>query len=155
MLPVGGMFLFVQAIEATGMTGPLVGALVAALPAAAFAVFAARWLSGHLFGQPGGGGGLFAHGAGGIGELRGERAETLGHFAGDVAEFVAQFLEGAVGFARGLGLHAPEILEGAARVGLGFAGDLLRNEAGALLGFFDTASSTDRTDPPPSSGERA
>ncbi|MCR9152393.1 MAG: DUF3772 domain-containing protein [Rhodobacteraceae bacterium] len=60
VLPVGGMFLFVQAIEATGMTGPLVGALIAALPAAAFAVFAARWLSGHLFGQPGGGGGLLS-----------------------------------------------------------------------------------------------
>ena len=58
VLPVGGMFLFVQAIEASGMTGPLVGALIAALPAAAFAVFAARWLSGLLFGQPGGAGGL-------------------------------------------------------------------------------------------------
>ena len=49
VLPVGGMFLFVQAVEATEMAGPRTGALLAALPPAALAVFVARWLNLHLF----------------------------------------------------------------------------------------------------------
>ena len=49
VLPVGGMYLIVQAIDASGMAGLRTGALIEALPAAAFVVFAARWLAGHLF----------------------------------------------------------------------------------------------------------
>lgn len=49
VLPVGGMYLFVQAVEATGMAGLRTGALIAAFPAAALVVFAARWLAGLLF----------------------------------------------------------------------------------------------------------
>ena len=50
LLPVAGMFLLVGAIMASGMTGTRSGALIAALPVAAFVFFFARWLSGWLFG---------------------------------------------------------------------------------------------------------
>lgn len=49
IVPVAGMMLLVAAIGATGMTGLRSGALIAALPAAAFAFFAARWLGNWLF----------------------------------------------------------------------------------------------------------
>lgn len=49
VLPVSGMFLLVQAIEASGMTGLRSGALLAAFPPAALAFFAARWLGSWLF----------------------------------------------------------------------------------------------------------
>ncbi|WP_343082375.1 DUF3772 domain-containing protein [Ostreiculturibacter nitratireducens] len=49
VLPVGGMYLLVQAMEATGMTGLRSGALIAAFPGAALAFFATRWLGGLLF----------------------------------------------------------------------------------------------------------
>ncbi|MGL4311566.1 MAG: DUF3772 domain-containing protein [Paracoccaceae bacterium] len=52
-VPVAGMYLLVLAIEASGMTGQRSGALVSALPSAAFAFFAARWLGGWLFQQSG------------------------------------------------------------------------------------------------------
>ncbi len=49
VLPVGGMFLLVQAIDASGMTGQRTGALIAAFPPAALAFFASRWLGASLF----------------------------------------------------------------------------------------------------------
>jgi small-conductance mechanosensitive channel len=49
VLPVGGMFLLVLAVEATEMAGPRTGALLSALPPAALLVFMARWLNLHLF----------------------------------------------------------------------------------------------------------
>ena len=48
-VPYAGTLLLVAAIEATGMTGLRSGALIASLPIAAFAFFAARWLSTWLF----------------------------------------------------------------------------------------------------------
>lgn len=53
VLPVGGMFLFVQALEATHMAGSRSAVLIAAFPPAALALFSARWLGGRLFGRHG------------------------------------------------------------------------------------------------------
>lgn len=47
--PVAGMTLLFVAIVLSGMTGPRIEALASALPAAAFAFFAARWLGSWLF----------------------------------------------------------------------------------------------------------
>ncbi|MEZ5779490.1 MAG: DUF3772 domain-containing protein [Paracoccaceae bacterium] len=52
VVPVGGMVLLVLAIVWTGMTGIRSRALIEALPVAAFAFFAARWLGSWLF-RPG------------------------------------------------------------------------------------------------------
>lgn len=49
IVPVGGMLLLVAAIKATGMTGIRSGALIAALPQAAFYFFTARWIGAWLF----------------------------------------------------------------------------------------------------------
>ena len=49
VVPVAGMMLLVAAMRATGMTGMRSGALIDALPKAAFAFFAARWLGDWLF----------------------------------------------------------------------------------------------------------
>ncbi|WP_347310044.1 DUF3772 domain-containing protein [Defluviimonas sp. SAOS-178_SWC] len=49
IVPVGGMILLVAAIKATGMTGLRSGALISALPTAAFSFFTARWIGGWLF----------------------------------------------------------------------------------------------------------
>lgn len=49
VLPVLGMILLVAAVQASGMTGPRLEALVKALIPAAFAFFAARWLATWLF----------------------------------------------------------------------------------------------------------
>lgn len=49
VVPVAGMMLLVAAMRATGMTGMRSGALIDALPKAAFAFFAARWLGNWLF----------------------------------------------------------------------------------------------------------
>ena len=49
IVPVGGMLLLVAAIKATGMTGIRSGALISALPQAAFFFFTARWIGAWLF----------------------------------------------------------------------------------------------------------
>ena len=49
VVPVAGMALLVLAIQSTGMMGIRSGALILALPLAAAAFFAARWLGGRLF----------------------------------------------------------------------------------------------------------
>lgn len=49
IVPVGGMLLLVAAIKATGMTGIRSGALISALPQAAFYFFTARWIGAWLF----------------------------------------------------------------------------------------------------------
>lgn len=49
IVPVGGMILLVAAIKATGMTGIRSGALISALPQAAFYFFTARWIGAWLF----------------------------------------------------------------------------------------------------------
>lgn len=50
LLPIAGMYLLVGAILESGMTGTRSGALISALPVAAFVFFFARWLSGWIFG---------------------------------------------------------------------------------------------------------
>jgi potassium-dependent mechanosensitive channel len=50
LVPVLGMMLLVVAIGLSGMTGTRSSALIAALPDAAFVFFAARWISGWIFG---------------------------------------------------------------------------------------------------------
>ena len=52
-VPVGGMYLLVQAVDVSGMTGQRSGALIGAFPSAALAFYAARWLGGWLFPAPG------------------------------------------------------------------------------------------------------
>ena len=49
IVPVGGMIFLVLALRSTGMVGTRSGALIDALPFAAFAFFAARWLGGWFF----------------------------------------------------------------------------------------------------------
>ncbi|MCB2136463.1 MAG: mechanosensitive ion channel family protein [Rhodobacteraceae bacterium] len=49
VVPVGGMIFLVLAMQATGMVGIRSGALIAALPIAGFAFFAARWIGSWLF----------------------------------------------------------------------------------------------------------
>ncbi|MCB2116159.1 MAG: mechanosensitive ion channel family protein [Rhodobacteraceae bacterium] len=49
IVPVGGMLLLDAAIKATGMTGMRSGALVSALPIAAFNLFAIRWIGSWIF----------------------------------------------------------------------------------------------------------
>jgi len=48
-VPVAGFVLLVLAIQSSGMTGLRSGALILAMPVAAFAFFAARWLGAMLF----------------------------------------------------------------------------------------------------------
>ncbi len=50
IVPVAGMVLLVAAIMSSGLTGQRSGALVSALPRAAFVFFIARWISGWIFG---------------------------------------------------------------------------------------------------------
>ncbi|MCU9846713.1 DUF3772 domain-containing protein [Defluviimonas sp. WL0024] len=54
VVPVGGMVLLVLAIENTSMTGTRSGALVGALPRAAFLFFTTRWIGSWLFRVEGG-----------------------------------------------------------------------------------------------------
>ncbi len=49
IVPVGGVVLLVAAIKVTGMTGIRSGALISALPPAAFYFFTARWIGAWLF----------------------------------------------------------------------------------------------------------
>ena len=49
IVPVAGVALLVQAVQSTGMTGLRSGALIQAVPYAAFTFFAARWLGTMLF----------------------------------------------------------------------------------------------------------